>query len=205
MGYYIRVLAESDAIVPAGRLRARLQEDGVDAVLEATDGTDDNWTGLGLQHGDGAYIAVIERNLVRPGELGADEIAEFIEEVADLQPASAARWLERYLPTVKAIYAIQLLSGTDVGDGWKAVHAVRAELWSRLGGIFQADAEGFSNTDGYHIAWQFSDGVSGPWKMAVLGRDGTWAPFEMDLGNLQHREAFMAGQVPETAKRLSSK
>lgn len=205
MAYYIRILAESEAIIPAGKLRARLQEDGVDAVLEITDGSDHNWTVLELHHGDGASIAVIERNLVRPGELGADEITEFIEEVADLQPASAARWLERYLPAVKAIYAFQLLSGTDVGDGWKAVHAVNGELWARLGGIFQADAEGFSNSDGYHIAWQFSDGVSGSWKMAVLERDGSWTPFEMDLGNPQHREAFMAGQVPETAKRLSPK
>ena len=94
------------------------------------------------------------------------------------------------------------MSGTDIGRGWDAVHAVRGKLWNSLGGIFQADAEGFSNRDGYHILWQFADTVVGHWNMAVLEKDGTWTPFEMDLGNPRHREAFMAGQVPETAKRL---
>ena len=202
MGYYIRVLAESDAVVPARDLRACLQRDGISVVLEAADGDDERWMRLDLRHADGDDIAVIERNPVRPGQLGADEIAEFIGEVADLEPESAAHWLENYLPTVKVIYCFQLLSGTDVGDGWKAVHAVQGELWSRLGGIFQAGDEGFSNTDGYHIVWQFTDKVTGPWNMAVLEEDGTWTPFEMDLGDPQHREAFMAGRVPETAKRL---
>jgi hypothetical protein len=205
MAQYVRVLAESDAVVPAGKLRARLRRESIDAVLKVTDGSDDNWITLELHHADGDDIAVIERNLVRPGELGADEIAKFIEEVADLRPTSAARWLAHYLPTVKAIYAFQLLSGVDDGDGWKAVQAMKGELWGRLGGIFQADGEGFSNTDGYHILWQFPDDVSGSWNMAVLERDGTWTPFEMELGNPQHRETFMAGQVPETAKRLVPK
>jgi len=205
MAYYVRVLAESDAVVPAGKFRARLRRESIDAVLQVTEGSDDNWVALQLQHGDGDDIAVIERNLVDPGELGADEIAEFIEEVADLQPTSAARWLAHYLPTVKAIYAFQLLSGVDDGDGWKAVQAMKGELWGRLGGIFQADGEGFSNTDGYHIVWQFPDDVSGSWNMAVLEGDGTWTPFEMDLGNPLHREMFMAGLVPETAKRFVPK
>jgi hypothetical protein len=202
MGYYIRVLAERDAVVSAKDLRVCLQRGAIDVVLETTDGDDENWWGLELRHADGEHIAVIERNPVRPGELGADEIAEFIEEVADLQPESAARWLEKYLPTVKVIYCFQLLSGTDVGRGWEAVHAIQGELWNRLGGIFQADAEGFSNTDGYGIVWQFGDKVTGPWKMAVLEEGEQWTPFEIDLGNRQHREAFMAGRVPETAKRL---
>ena len=205
MPYYVRVLAESDAVVPAGKLRARLRRESIDAVLAVADGSDDNWATLLLQHGDGDDIAVIERNPVYPGELGADEIAEFIEEVADLQPISAAHWLAHYLPTVKAIYAFQLLSGVDDGDGWKAVQAVKGELWGRLGGIFQADGEGFSNTDGYHIVWQFPDDVAGSWNMAVIEPDGSWTAFEMDLGDPLHREAYMAGLVPETAKRFVAK
>jgi hypothetical protein len=153
---------------------------------------------------DGPEIAVIERNLVRPGELGEEEIAEFLEEVSDLRPETAARWLEAYLPLVEAIYAFQLLSGADVGEGWKAVHAIQSELWRRLGGILQADVEGFSNTDGHHIVWQFSDDVSGPWKMAVLDGNGAWVPFEMELGNRKHRKAFMAGKVPADARRLAT-
>jgi hypothetical protein len=61
--------------------------------------------------------------------------------------------------------------------------------------IVQADGEGFTNEDGYHIIWDFSDQVTGPWWMAVLV-NGRWVPFKMDLANRGHREAFLAGRVP---------
>ena len=56
---------------------------------------------------------------------------------------------------MKVIYAFQLLSGTEVNDGWDGVHFLRGRIWRELGGILQADLEGFSNEDGYHILWQF--------------------------------------------------
>ena len=61
----------------------------------------------------------------------------------------------------------------------------------------QADGEGFTNEDGYHILWQFGEEVEGPLKMAVLGEDGRWTEFEMDLGDRRQRAAFLAGQVPD--------
>ena len=60
----------------------------------------------------------------------------------------------------------------------------------------QADGEGFTNEEGYHIVWQFSDSVSGPWKMGVL-QDGVWHHFTMDLGDPDHRAAFLEGSVPD--------
>jgi hypothetical protein len=61
----------------------------------------------------------------------------------------------------------------DTERGWDAIHLVQSLLWSAADGILQADGEGFSNLDGYHILWQFSDSVKGPWNMAVLNDDGT--------------------------------
>jgi hypothetical protein len=61
---------------------------------------------------------------------------------------------------------------------WKAAtHSTRCaqQLWERGDAIIQADGEGFTNEDGYHIVWQFSDSVSGPWNMGVL-QDGVWRP-----------------------------
>jgi hypothetical protein len=55
--------------------------------------------------------------------------------------------------------------------------------------------DGFTNEEGFHIVWQFSDTVSGAWNMAVL-QDETWYHFLMDLGDLDHREAFQNGEVP---------
>jgi hypothetical protein len=123
------------------------------------------WPGLVLRRASGREIAVIETNDVIAGELGADEVAEFIEEISPAQPLSAARWVTKYLARVKTIYAFQPPGGTDVDDGWSAVHALPGRIWGRRGGILQADGEGFSNEDGYSILWQFAD----PWR----GR-GTW-------------------------------
>ena len=122
-----------------------------------------------------------------------------MEEVADCKPESAARWLQQYLPSVKVIYAFQLLNGTDVEDGWTPLHSLYNTVWEHAGGILQSDGEGFSNDEGYTILWQFSDRVTGSWNMGVL-KDGRWLHFEMDLGNEQHRNAFLSGQVPDGAK-----
>jgi hypothetical protein len=66
---------------------------------------------------------------------------------------------------------IHLLSAINEDDGWRELSAVKDKLWSQLGGILQADGEGFSNEDGYHIVWQFSEHVSGPWRMGVINQD----------------------------------
>src|SRR5512135_3082541 len=75
-------------------------------------------------------------------------------------------------------------------------------LWERGDAIIQADGEGFTNEEGYHIVWQFADHVSGPWKMGVL-QDGVWQHFTMDLGDPDHRSAFLRGAVPGDSSAAS--
>ena len=81
-------------------------------------------------------------------------------------------------------------------EGGDALHALRSALWERGDAILQADSEGFTNEEGFHIVWQFSDSISGPWNMGVF-QDGAWHHFKMDLGDGDHREAFLNGEVPE--------
>ena len=104
-------------------------------------------------------------------------------------------WLHEFLGEVKTIYAFQHLQGSETETGSSAMHALRTHLWERGNSIIQADNEGFTNEDGYHIVWQFSDSVSGPWNMGVL-QDDTWLHFEMDLGDPDHRAAFFSGEMP---------
>jgi len=139
---------------------------------------------------------VIERNPVSDGSLGQDEIVEFIEEIRDCRPKSGVEWLRDFLTYVKTIYAFQHLQGSETVDGSNALHALRSRLWERGDAILQADGEGFTNEDGYHIVWQFSDLVSGAWNMGVL-QDGVWRHFSMDLGDPDHRAAFLKGMVPD--------
>lgn len=196
MGYYVRVLSPTQSIIPASDLSTVLQS----GTLTVEAGTAEEWEQLLLVHRDGREIAVIERNEVADDSLAKEEISEFIEELALLKPTSAAQWLIDYLPKVKIIYAFQVLSGVDEGDGWTELGAIKSKLWSQLGGILQADGEGFSNDAGYHIVWQFSERVSGPWWMGILGKDGSWTHFQMELGNRVQREQFLNGEVPSGVK-----
>jgi hypothetical protein len=192
MGYYIRVLGKNLTTIPVQELR----EVALPAVVDLAESSADTWGQLILKHKSGQEIAVIERNPVVEGELGADELQEFLDELPHHKPDSAAAWLQEYLPTVTVIYGFQLLSGTDVDDGWTPLNRLHRAIWSHAGGILQADGEGFSNEEGFTVLWQFGESVTGQWNLGVMAQDGRWVHFEMDLGNDEHREAFWRGEVP---------
>ncbi|MGB6743980.1 MAG: hypothetical protein WBE38_09985 [Terracidiphilus sp.] len=172
----------------------RAEHPGFKLTIEG--GAEEEWESLLLSSNDDVEVAVIERNPVAVGSVGQDEIAEFIEDTRDCKPESGVQWLADYLAEVKTVYAFQHLQGSDIEDGGNALHALRSAIWERGDAIIQADGEGFTNEDGYHIVWQFSDSVSGPWNMAVL-QEETWHHFRMDLGDPDHRAAFLRGEVPD--------
>jgi hypothetical protein len=196
MGYYIRVLGTNLGSIPMHELREAAQL----AVLHV-EGDDSTWEQLTLAHKSGRGIAVVEKNAVVEGQLAADELREFSEEVPLYKPESAVAWLQQYLATVKVIYAFQLLNGTDVDDGWTPLHHLYRAVWKHAGGILQADGEGFSNEAGSTILWQFGEEVTGKWNMGVI-KNGSWLDFEMDLGNDQHRKAFWSGELPDGVKLI---
>jgi hypothetical protein len=195
MGYYLRVLSTSAEPIPLSVLKGELQKHKLRATLSLEVGTHDNWEQIILGHVDGPEIATIERNLVKKGSLGSEELAELADNVADCKPANAVRWLLDYFPKVRCIYAFQVLSGTEYKNGWGILSTIKDCIWAFAPSIIQADAEGFSNEEGYHILWQFSDSVEGNWWMGVL-QEERWVHFQMDLGNSGHREAFFRGEVP---------
>lgn len=202
MGYYTRILTPSSKVVTVAKLRRLLKAEGFKASLKVEDGTADEWTGLVLAHESGQEIAAIERNPVAARSLGQEEIDDFLEEIADYRPASAVEWLSDYLSKVRTIYAFQWLHGSGVKKGRAIVGTLMIGMHKTVGGVIQADGEGFSDDEqGDHILWQFPKGVKGPWRMAVL-QDGTWVRFRMQLGNRKHREAFLRGEVPAGIKVL---
>jgi hypothetical protein len=199
MGYYTRVLSKRSDAPTHEELERAVHASHPEVALSIEEGDGADWISLLLSHQDGTAIAAIERNTVADGSLGAEEIDEFIEDMSDCRPASAVQWLASYLPEVKTIYAFQHLRGTRERRGDEALRVVSDAISARGQAISQADGEGFSNEDGDHILWQFSDRVSGPWWMAVL-QDERWVPFQMDLGNREQRQDFFAGRVPPGAK-----
>jgi hypothetical protein len=195
VAYYTRVLSKDEEFPAFEELANLIRSEHQDFRLTIEEGTEEEWNALLLSSVDEVEVALLERNPVSDGSIGQDEIADFLEDLQDCKPKSGVQWLEDYLDDVKTIYAFQHLQGSETVDGGNALHALRAALWERGDAIIQADGEGFTNEEGYHIVWQFADDVSGPWKMGVL-QDGVWQHFTMDLGDPDHRAAFMKGLMP---------
>jgi hypothetical protein len=196
MPYYTRVLSKDEEFPPFVELAQFVRAEHPQFKLTLEEGTEEEWESLLLSGNDDVEVAVIERNPISEGSIGEDDIAEFIEETQDAKPETGVAWLQEFLASVKTIYAFQHLQGNEFEGGSNALHALRTRLWERGDAILQADGEGFTNEEGYHIVWQFSDSVSGPWNMAVL-QDGVWRQFTMDLGDPDHRAAFLEGSVPD--------
>ncbi|MGA3034819.1 MAG: hypothetical protein ABSD70_16155 [Terracidiphilus sp.] len=196
MPYYTRVLSKDEQFPPFVELAQFVRAEHPQFKLTLEEGTEEEWESLLLSGNDDVEVAVIERNPISEGSIGEDDIAEFIEETQDAKPETGVAWLQEFLASVKTIYAFQHLQGNEFEGGSNALHALRTRLWERGDAILQADGEGFTNEEGYHIVWQFSDSVSGPWNMAVL-QDGVWRQFTMDLGDPDHRAAFLEGSVPD--------
>jgi hypothetical protein len=195
MAYYSRVLSKDEEFPSFDELAQFIRADHPDFKLAVEEGTEEEWEVLLLSGLDEVEVALLERNPVYDGSMGQDEIADFLEDLQDCKPNSSVQWLEDYLLSVKTIYAFHHLQGSELVDGGNALHALRSLLWERGDAIIQADGEGFTNEEGFHIVWQFSDSVSGPWNMGVL-QDGVWHHFTMDLGDPDHRAAFLKGTVP---------
>jgi hypothetical protein len=126
----------------------------------------------------------------------------FLENIQDHKPTSAVKWLQEYFDTIKVIYAFQLLNAAMDEDNFPIVNPIKTTIWNKIGGILQADDEGFSNDEGYHILWQFADDVKGEWNMAVRNTFGNWTNFTMDLGDKNQREEFWEGKVPKHATKI---
>jgi hypothetical protein len=75
---YIRVLGKS-LTPPSLKVLQRAADPG---VIECEERVGDEWEGSTVKHKTGEPIALVERNVVAPGELGAEELQEFIDEVA---------------------------------------------------------------------------------------------------------------------------
>lgn len=203
MGYYIRVLGTQDIDIHLDELLNDLQTDGLVAKIAFAEGENPSkWSLLEVSNRDNEVLTQIERNSVFDNDLGKQEPDEFREEVTNYKPMSAANWLIDFFNKVKVIYVFQLFNAAFEDDNFEIVTSIKTTIWNQVSGILQADNEGFSNEDGYHILWQFSNNVKGDWSCAVIDSEGQWQNFLMDLGNKKQRNVFLDGNVPKGAKLL---
>ena len=195
MGYYIRLLTPSEKIVPFHKIKKKLKS------IKLVEGKDEKWNLIELYDSNDRLIAVAKRNPVSKGGLAEEELKEFEEEIDDYYPESAGNWLKKYFKKVKTIYAFQIFTSTITKDGWDLLDKLREFLHEQLSGIIQADNEGFSNEEGYHILWQFSEDVSGEFEMATLNEKGEWITYKIDLSDKKAVEMFKKGIIPKKSRR----
>lgn len=199
MAYNMWFLAPTAEPVSAAELIEYVEAVGEGCRAELSGGVEPDWTQLHLTDPDGGHIAVVERYTVDPPDpkgIGPSEIEFLRERLEDAEPAVNARWVTDYLPRVKTIYLFGCSSGfSERPVEFDLVQGLLDTLRDDPGGILYAEFEGWSNEDGQHLTWEFSDDVAGTFWMTLRRPDG-WAWFEMDLANPDHRRAFRAGEVP---------
>ncbi len=207
MPYHMWYLSTSDERVPFHEYAELVEAVGDGYSLTLTEGTDAEWVEFALTHKEGNHpIGDLKWIPVRPGvadDPGSEEIALFLEEIEGCQPACNEPWLRRFLLRVKTLYLWSLYSGTDINDGWAPVHELQEAFTDDEETAVYAELEGWSNTDGDHITWEFTEGVRGgePWWFG-LHLHGRWHRFQMDLADRERREFFKRGEIPPGVKVL---
>jgi len=161
---------------------------------ELTDGTPDDWRLIQVFDSEGDWAFDFERTLEGDAEAWDDHRRFFTSWLGVAEPRVNVQWIAQYFLQIKTIYMFRCSNGSD-----SALELVREIIDSLQNddesGLMYAELEGWSNEDGYHITWGFTESVTGPWWMAVRAGDG-WDTFQMELGNSEHRSAFKAGTVP---------
>ncbi len=202
MGDYLRLLTLSDREIPLADVQRGARVGSVWPV----DHPDllGNYLAIGPMMDDLSILwATVERNPVAPNTLGAEEVAEFLDSLESGGPPSAVRWLSDYLESVRAIYAIRVYPDAvaENPDAFDAVFGVRTALRGAIGGIGQWDGQGFTNEDDRLIWCNPAANPTGKTAAAILDEmTGEFIPFELDLGDLDERSAFLRGEIPKSAR-----
>jgi hypothetical protein len=147
--------------------------------------------------------ATIERNLVGPGTLGAEEVAEFMDTLDQGGPPAAGRWLTDYLESVRAIYAIRIYPDAmkDDPQAFETIYEVRTALHKIIGGIGRWGDLGYTN-DQDRLIWCRRDrNVTGMTVASMLDEfAGRWIEIQVNLDDPTEFSAFQNGEILSVMK-----
>lgn len=195
MAYYIRHFGLRDGKITEKDLGRAIQNEGVRGSVHVDAHEQGRWTALTVHLAKKTPVAYIERCPVRAGTIGSRAVQEFLEDADELRPESGGAWVGNYLSRVQVVYAVQLLHGIEHEDAWPLLDVVQGKISETIGGIAQADAEGFMNEVGEFITCDFPDGLEGLVRAAVLDAAGDWHAFDLDLADSAQRKAFRDGSI----------
>jgi hypothetical protein len=190
MGYCVRFLTSSENSVPFQDIRE--QADSIRLVS----GEESAWDKIEISQPDGSLIAVLEKYPLSSGGQAASEMTGVKDSLQGSFPLNAREWLKNYLSGTRVIYTFRLQAENITAKGWPVLGRVQNLLKDKLGGIIQADAEGFYNEAGDYILWQMYEGATGAIPAAVLDENGQWVSFQLRLNDARAIERFKQGVVP---------
>ena len=170
MAYYTRVLSKDEEFPAFEELALFVRTEHPEYRLTIEEGSEEEWESLLLVGTDEVEVALVERYEVYDGSAGQDEISDLIEDLYDVKPGERRGVAQELISKRcgRRFMRSSICRGWETEDGGNALHGLRARLWERGDAILQADNEGFTNEEGFHIVWQFSDSVFRAWEYGRL-------------------------------------
>lgn len=202
MDDYLRIMTVTDRDIPLIDLQKAAKHGAIWSMdLPSNDG---NYLLVGpVANQAGEIWATIERNLVGPGTLGAEEVAEFMDTLDQGGPPSAGRWLTDYLESVRAIYAIRIYPDAmkDDPQAFETIYEVRTALHKIIGGIGRWGDLGYTN-DQDRLIWCRRDrNVAGMTVASMLDEfSGRWIEIQVNLDDPTEFIAFQNGEILSVMK-----
>lgn len=190
MAYYVRLLTAAEKIIPFSEITR--QSGSIKLVL----GTDILWERLEISEPVDNPIANLERIPISLGNRGETELNKLTDSVQSSCPVNAREWLRKYFSRVKTIYSFQLFTDNITKKEWPALGRIQNLLKDTLGGIIQADNEGYYNEKGDYILWQMYPGAGGTIPAAALDDNGDWISYMLRLDDPKTVELFKQGIPP---------
>jgi hypothetical protein len=191
MVYCVRLLTTTEKTLPFSEITR--QGGSINLVL----GTDMLWERLEILEPADNPIAILDRLPVSSDSRGDIEMEKLRDSIQSSYPVNSRQWLRNYFSRVKTIYTFQLFTDNITKKEWPTLGRVQNLLKDILGGIIQADNEGYYNEKGAYILWQMYAGAGGTIPAATLDNNGEWIPYMLRLDNPEAVERFKQGIPPK--------
>jgi len=191
MAYFVRLLTPAEKNIPLSEITR--QGGSINLVL----GTDILWERVEIVEPAGNPIAHLERIPVSHGNRGETELNKLRDSIQSSYPVNAREWLKMKFTTVKTIYSFQLFTDNITKKDWPVLGRIQNLLKDTLGGIIQADNEGYYNDKGDYILWQMYAGAGGTIPAATLDENGEWISYMLRLDEPEAVDLFKQGIPPK--------
>ncbi len=204
MDWFMRVLGTEDLDLSATDIYDALKKDGLDAdmYVVADEFDPGKFAALNVFNWDHEYLGQLTRNAcASDDEPGFEELCSLEIMVMKSNPGATRDWLMAWFFKTKVIYKFEMELPLIYAKNYPIVESIMKTIRRLTVGISHIDDEGFTNENGDLIFWQLSDNSDYELTCAVLEDGLNWQRFTMNTSDLQSRQDFIDGKVPENAVR----